>query len=352
MDKILTVVIPTYNMEKYLRKCLDSLIIDDQDLIDKLEVLVVNDGSKDSSSDIAHQYQDKYPEVFRVIDKENGNYGSCVNRGLKEAVGKYIKVLDADDTFETNNFSDYLEFLVNNDVDCVISDMMRVDEDGKCKALCRFNFPSNTPFGLDEMGENEWRKLWMHCVCYKTINLRNINYHQTEGISYTDQEWICLPMATSKKLSYFPHIVYKYFVGREGQTTNVDVWEQNLWQEIEGLKVMINNHRHVASKYSLNTTYVDSRITTRAHTIYSAYFFRFKTYKNHDLMIQFDQFLKERCPLCYENTQYLECSRFYNCPIIKIWRRNYHETSLVIKLYKCLGRTILVLSKLKKIMLT
>ena len=142
-------------------------------------------------------------------------------------------------------------------------------------------------------------------------------------------------------------IVYKYFVGREGQTINVDVWEQNLWQEIEGLKVMINNHRHVASKYSLNTTYVDSRITTRAHTIYSAYFFRFKTYKNHDLMIQFDQFLKERCPLCYENTQYLECSRFYNCPIIKIWRRNYHETSLVIKLYKCLVRTILVLRKLK-----
>ena len=218
MDKILTVVIPTYNMEKYLRKCLDSLIIDDQDLIDKLEVLVVNDGSKDSSSDIAHQYQDKYPEVFRVIDKENGNYGSCVNRGLKEAVGKYIKVLDADDTFETNNFSDYLEFLVNNDVDCVISDMMRVDEDGKCKALCRFNFPSNTPFGLDEMGENEWRKLWMHCVCYKTINLRNINYHQTEGISYTDQEWVFKPVTKVNTCTYLPIILYLYLVGREGQT--------------------------------------------------------------------------------------------------------------------------------------
>lgn len=87
-------------MEKYLRRCLDSLIID-EDGMKQLEVLVINDGSKDSSSQIAHEYQDKYPDTFRVIDKENGNYGSCINRGLKEATGKYVKVLDADDWFDT-----------------------------------------------------------------------------------------------------------------------------------------------------------------------------------------------------------------------------------------------------------
>ena len=70
MNKILTIIIPTYNMEKYLRRCLDSLIIDEEGM-KQLEVLVINDGSKDSSSQIAHEYQDKYPDTFRVIDKEN-----------------------------------------------------------------------------------------------------------------------------------------------------------------------------------------------------------------------------------------------------------------------------------------
>mgnify|MGYP002624493917 CR=1 FL=1 len=93
MNKTLTIVVPTYNMDRYLERCLDSLILPEM-LMERLEVLVVNDGSKDKSSEIAHSYEKKYPQTFRVIDKENGNYGSCVNRGLKEATGKYIKNLD------------------------------------------------------------------------------------------------------------------------------------------------------------------------------------------------------------------------------------------------------------------
>lgn len=89
MEKILSIVIPTYNMEDLLSKCLSSLIVKNH--LDMLEVLVVNDGSKDLSSEIAHQFEKENPDTFRVIDKENGNYGSCVNRGLKEAKGKYIK---------------------------------------------------------------------------------------------------------------------------------------------------------------------------------------------------------------------------------------------------------------------
>ena len=86
-NKNLTIIIPTYNMQEYLQKCLSSLIV--KKGLETLEVLVVNDGSKDNSSIIAHEFEAKYPGVFRVIDKENGNYGSCINRGLKEATGKY-----------------------------------------------------------------------------------------------------------------------------------------------------------------------------------------------------------------------------------------------------------------------
>ena len=78
MTKLLSIIIPTYNMQKYLRHCLDSLLVSDE-MMDQLEVLVINDGSKDNSSKIAHEYETKYPNTFRVVDKENGNYGSCVN---------------------------------------------------------------------------------------------------------------------------------------------------------------------------------------------------------------------------------------------------------------------------------
>lgn len=86
-------------MEKYLNKCLDSLLI--KTGLEYLEVIVVNDGSSDSSLSIAQAYQQKYPDVFVIIDKTNGNYGSCINAGLPVAKGKYIKILDADDSFST-----------------------------------------------------------------------------------------------------------------------------------------------------------------------------------------------------------------------------------------------------------
>ena len=72
MQKLLTIVIPTYNMQAYLNRCLDSLVVCDS-LIGLIDVLVVNDGSRDDSSAIAHKYEESYPQSFRVIDKENGN---------------------------------------------------------------------------------------------------------------------------------------------------------------------------------------------------------------------------------------------------------------------------------------
>ena len=133
MDKILTVIIPTYNMEDYLRYCLDSLLIKEN--FKQLEVLIINDGSKDSSSAIGHEYEQLYPEVFRVIDKENGNYGSCINRGLKEAKGKYVKILDADDSFHTKHFEAFVSFLVEIDADLILSDFAVVNVNREVKKI-------------------------------------------------------------------------------------------------------------------------------------------------------------------------------------------------------------------------
>ena len=322
MGKILTVIIPTYNMEKYLRKCLESLIIEDADLLSTLEVLVVNDGSKDSSSLIAHEFQNRYPNVFRVVDKENGNYGSCVNRGLEEATGKYIKVLDADDTFDTENFSHFLSFLGKNDVDCVMSDMIQVDGLGMCKKLCRYNLPEARILTLEELGDEAYH-LYMHCVCYKTERLRALDYHQTEGISYTDQEWICLPMAVSRSVVYFPKVIYRYLVGRDGQTIDLAVWERNFWMEIEGTKVMMKYRDASHGMLEPNQNFIDLRIKTRMRTIYATYLMKFSSLSNEDLVRDIDRRL-----LSYDSKMYNELSAFLPMkripiPIIKLWRNKH-----------------------------
>ena len=219
-------------MEKYLRRCLDSLIIDEESM-KKLEVLVINDGSKDSSSQIAHEYQDKYPDTFRVIDKENGNYGSCINRGLKEATGKYVKVLDADDWFESDNLFLFLKYLNRANVDLVLSKCKKINELGYSIGI--IGIPSGFPFKKYNIGNiitDKRTSLQMHCVTYKTELVREIKYHQIEGISYTDQLWVTYPMSAVKSYMVFPRHLYVYLIGREGQTMDISVMNTKLNDEI------------------------------------------------------------------------------------------------------------------------
>lgn len=222
MDKILTIIIPTYNMEKYLHHCLDSLIVPN---MDKVEVLVINDGSKDTSSAIGHEYQDKYPQTFRVIDKENGNYGSCVNRGLKEATGKYVKVLDADDSFAKEAFSDFIDKLLKVDSDMILTDFVTVDEFGRETSRSIYSksypdMPQDVAFNFIDYLNRPNHTFYgqMHGFTYRTQLVRDMGYHQTEGISYTDQEWVFIPVTKVNTCTYLPMILYLYLVGREGQT--------------------------------------------------------------------------------------------------------------------------------------
>ena len=95
MNKVLTITVPSYNVEKFLENTLDSFL--DERILEDLEVLIVDDGSKDRTAEIGKQYEERYPDTFRVISKENGGHGSTINRGIKEARGTYFKVVDGDD---------------------------------------------------------------------------------------------------------------------------------------------------------------------------------------------------------------------------------------------------------------
>lgn len=235
ISKLLTIIVPTYNMEDYLDKCLTSLIVGeaDNELMQSLEVLVVNDGSTDRSSEIAHGYEARYPDTFKVIDKENGNYGSCINAALPVATGKYVKVLDADDWFETEAFRDFLLWLKDKEADAVITNC-NIVKHGNTQL---FHDYAVEPYQILSFKDNytQLYNLLMHEVTYKLSIFKGLGYHQTEGIYYTDKEWTYLPLSTIKTFIYYPKVIYCYLLGRSGQTMDPIVSRKNLCMRIKGM---------------------------------------------------------------------------------------------------------------------
>lgn len=221
MNKILSIVIPSYNMQDYLPACLDSLRVDDPALFNQLDIIVVNDGSKDRTSAIAHEYVAQHPDVIRAIDKPNGNYGSCVNRGLAEAKGTFIKILDADDTFDMAAFKSFIRRLIeseekNEQVDLFLTDFVWLNAAKRPTTRIRLDLPAEKVLALDDVPH--LKPIGMHAFTYRVHMLRASGYRQTEGISYTDSEWTCYPVLMVKRLCYLPLPVYRYLTARPGQT--------------------------------------------------------------------------------------------------------------------------------------
>lgn len=319
MEKTLSIIVPTYNMEKYLCKCLDSLIVSDENM-QLLEVLVINDGSKDSSSQIAHEYEAKYPQTFRVIDKENGNYGSCINRGLKEATGKYVKVLDADDSFDAKVLENYICFLDNVDVDLIISDFNVVNENGACLSEFTFNLPMNKPFSLQDIPEEMNTFLFHQSITYKRDVFGRFTYHQTEGISYTDDEWIFEPMLWIESALYYPHTLYLYLRGREGQTFDPNVIKRTLEHRVIVAKEMTEFHEaNIRFCKTENVPFVTEKLARRIKVVYNYHLILYNTAENRHRIIDFDRYLKQKSIKVYDEINMM--TNNYGWHYIRQWRK-------------------------------
>lgn len=326
-------------MEKYLDKCLTSLIVDDFELMRRLEVLVVIDGAKDRSSEIAHSYENKYPDTFRVIDKENGNYGSCINRGLKEATGKYIKVLDADDWFDSKVFPSFLEFLINVDCDMILSSFNRVDECSTILETTTWDLFDGNTFELESI---PLVNIEMHAITYRTSILKNMGYRQTEGISYTDTEWSILPLPYITNCVTFTPPLYQYLVGRDGQTVHPAAFAKNYHQrvkicyrlldELSGLPEDNPAYRYINYKLWI---YI-------AHDIY-----RLVLTNENDIdlseLSKLDAYILTKNKATYTKLESLTFSRKIPIPYVKRWRKNkYQSKDSLLFLY-------LMFSKIRKL---
>ncbi len=230
MEKLLTIVIPAYNMENYLHRCLDSIIV--ESVMDKVQVLVVNDGSKDRTSEIAHEYENKYPYYIQVIDKENGNYGSCMNVGMSLAKGKYFRTLDADDWYDTEAYVKFVNELSETDADMLLCERYVYNE--KLDITDVDSFPEHVVCGkdiyIDEANFNDKAMMVLqtvNCICYKTSLLKDIKMRWSEKVFYTDTEYDYFPLNAIKTIRFIQTPVYCYFIGRNDQSVSTNSIRKN-----------------------------------------------------------------------------------------------------------------------------
>lgn len=223
-NKILSIVIPTYNAEQFLDKGLPTFIMDDKDLLDKLEVLVIVDGSPDDSAKVAQKYVDQYPNVFKVIEKENGGHGSGINVGSKLATGKYFKVIDADDWVDTEVLVRLMKLLENEDCDAIISSYITYD-------ISKDEYEDRR-VSMDDMDKyynlrdilNNWDNMHLgmsfHGVTYNTKFYLDQKYDLVEKAFYEDQEFATIPLCRATKIKVVDDPLYIYRIGDVNQSVS------------------------------------------------------------------------------------------------------------------------------------
>jgi len=324
MGKLLSIIVPSYNMEKYLPKCLGSLIVADADLLQRLDVIVVNDGSKDRTSEIAHEFEKKYSGVFRVIDKPNGHYGSCVNAGLAVAVGAFVKVMDADDSYSTSALVELLNALVkvDDDVDMVLTDHAFVDGEGHVSPRKPVPVPTNQALDSSYLLD-AYDDIMIWDTAYRTLVLKELGYRQTEGVAYTDMEWVSLPVARVRKVVHVPVCLYLYQTGREGQSMDPVQLKKNAFMFVTVLKDLVGSyHQQLASLGRNRVEFLERAIFRQTRIIYGLYLYRMPIRVAMDELAKIETHIRQEAKFAYDEiSEAFRMGPGGAIPFVKAWRK-------------------------------
>lgn len=241
--KLLTVAIPCYNSQDYMEKSIRSALTGG----DRVEVIVVDDGSKDNTLKIAKKYQEKFPDIVKVVHQENGGHGEAVNTGIKNATGLYFKVLDSDDCLGKKALAevlDLLEDMVSKDagLDMLITNFMYDKQGVKHKKIMKYKkaMPVGRMFGWDELKFGTTQYLLMHSVIYRTKVLRECNMELPKHTFYVDNIYVFQPLPFIKNIYYLDVCLYKYFIGRDDQSVNENIMIKRLDQQYRVTRIMLD----------------------------------------------------------------------------------------------------------------
>lgn len=242
--KLLSVVVPCYNSQEYMRYCIESLLPGGE----AVELLIVNDGSKDNTGDIAEEYAKEYPTIVKAIHQENGGHGEAVNTGIHNATGLYFKVVDSDDWVDTRAYLKILdkikEFYTEKDqVDMLISNFVYEKEGAKYKKAMKYEgvLPEEKIFTWDDIKEfKTGQYILMHSVIYRTQLLKDCGLELPKHTFYVDNLFVYVPLAYVEKLYYINVDFYRYFIGRQDQSVNESVMIKRIDQQIKVNKLMLD----------------------------------------------------------------------------------------------------------------
>ena len=248
--KYITFTVPCYNSQDYMRNCLDKLVAAGDDI----EVIIIDDGSKDNTGVIADEYQNKYPNIVRVIHKENGGHGSGVMAGIRNAKGIYFKVVDSDDWVETKDVLTMVDIIKNNikeekQIDLYITNYVYEHMSDNTRYVMEYHkfLKTDTVFEWADMKRVNIETVFlMHSLMFRLEVLKESKLELPNHTFYVDDAYAYIPLPYVKKVYYHDIDLYHYYIGREGQSIDYETMCARYEQQVRVFNMMFD-------AYSLDT---------------------------------------------------------------------------------------------------
>lgn len=298
MEKILSVSIAAYNVEETLEEALQPFA--KSRYRERLDIMVIDDGSKDKTAEIAKKYEEQYPGVFRLIHKENGGWGSTLNKGMQKAVGRYFKQLDGDDYFSEENLDGYLEFLSDCDADMVYTPFLTFDDrtGAILREWGRYDkdiLPERSRIYLKEVADFAPA---MHTLTVLTKILKENPIHITEHCFYTDVEFVLKCCNFCRTVIAYEMPVYYYRIARSGQSMSVQGVRRHYKDHQKMLYTMLEYEKKHVKRKAVKKIF-RQRLTGACDMQYKFFFALDHNGRVKKEMKQFDTVLKEKYPYYY-----------------------------------------------------
>ncbi|MCI8713879.1 MAG: glycosyltransferase family 2 protein [Ruminococcus sp.] len=306
--KYISFAIPSYNSESYMEHAIQSILPAGEDV----EILVVNDGSKDRTREIGELYASKYPSIVKVINKENGGHGDAVNYGLMHATGKYFKVVDSDDKVDGESLEKIMDVLKKferdgREVDMVLSNYVYDKVGKKHKKVMNYRSVIRPNRILDWDKANQLRLgqyILMHSVIYRTEMLKGCKMELPKHTFYVDNIYVYYPLPHVKKFCYVDTDFYLYYIGREDQSVNEKVMIGRLDQQIFVTKTMIDMYHLEEDVQSRKLRHYMRNYLSMMMTISTILCIRSKNAENLEKMRGLWQYLKEQDKVTYRKIRH------------------------------------------------
>lgn len=293
--KILSISIAAYNVETMIEQCITSFI--DKEIIEDVELIITDDGAKDKTMEIAEKYAKLYPDSIKLVYKQNEGPGSTVNSGIKNATGKYFRMVDGDDWVNTENFCDLVKYLKTCEDDMVVCDYDIFDNnDKKIIETKTLQIEPNKSLLINEI--YNLLPAEMHATVYKLEKYKKSKV-VLDNCFYTDVEYQLFPIPFVDTVSYFNKSIYVYRVARAGQSVSPESRIRNIAQHERVLKRLINYYLENKKSLSIGQSlYMIKRLDLMIGAHIEIFCLMERNKENKNKLKEFVEYCYNQCPEC------------------------------------------------------